>query len=89
MTKHLTDTLQQRHLVYMGTRAEFGHAQSAPTLNRSEAECTRYYLEVVHKEFAAGISKELKGQGGDESDEETEGRCFSPIVTRSHRPPIF
>ena len=38
MTKHLTDTLQQRHLEYMNVSAESGRAESAPQLGILEIE---------------------------------------------------
>ena len=38
MTKHLTDTLQQRHLDYMQTTAASCRAESAPTLDAVECE---------------------------------------------------
>ena len=44
MTKHLSDTLQQRHLEYIGTRAADGRAESAPGLNNVEEENDNRYL---------------------------------------------
>ena len=48
MTKHLTDTLQQRHLEFMHTKAESGRAETALTLNVLEESdvSDRYFLGV-------------------------------------------
>ena len=54
MTKHLSDTLQQRHLEYIGTRAAGGRAESAPELNSVEKENDdRYLLGTVPAAFTS------------------------------------
>ena len=70
MTKHLTDTLQQRHLEYMNTQAASGRATSAPTINSLE---NRYYLGTFHEMKRKGILKKHEGirkSGGSEARSE-------------------
>ena len=64
MTKHLADTLQQRHLEQMGTRPEGGRAESAPTLNslgRIEPSRKRYLNGV---KYAKGDKNENIAEQG-------------------------
>ena len=58
MTKHLSDTLQQRHLEYIGTRAAGGRAESAPELNNFEGEnINNYFLGIVPAAFTSIIKR--------------------------------
>ena len=57
MTKHLTDTLQQRHLEYINAVPTGGRADTAPALSNLEVENTRYYLGTIHEESIPGILK--------------------------------
>ena len=41
MTKHLTDTLQQRHLAYINAVPNGGHTETAPALSNLEVEDER------------------------------------------------
>ena len=50
MTKHLTDTLQQRHLECMSTHAVSGRAKTAPALNTFESEQNRCFLGDIQEE---------------------------------------
>ena len=72
MTKHLSDTLQQRHLDYMSAEAAAGRASSAPTLSTVEIDLDRYLYGIFGedaprsalKQDAGGIGKYL-GIGSD------------------------
>ena len=44
MTKHLNDTLQQRHLEYIHARAAAGRAETAPELSNVEENFDNHYL---------------------------------------------
>ena len=57
MTKHLTDTLQQRHLEYMNVSAASGRAESAPQLGTLGIEDNRYFLGTVEGSEPRGILK--------------------------------
>ena len=50
MTKHLSDTLQQRHLEQMSAEATAGRASTAPTLNSFEVGHTKYLYGIVGNE---------------------------------------
>ena len=63
MTKHLSDTLQQRHLDQMSAFATTGRAESAPTLNAVDQEDDRYFFGVVFEDENKGILKKQKGSG--------------------------
>ena len=89
MTKHLTDTLQQRHLEYMCTQVESGRAETAPTLNNLEADHEHYFLGTVHEEFGKSILKKEKRKEIDCSDEKIEedltGRICEAASARAVR----
>ena len=70
MTKHLTDTLQQRHLEYMHTQAARGRAESAPTLSSLDREYGRYYLGTFHEGKTKSILKVNKVMGMQGIDED-------------------
>ena len=55
MTKHLADTLQQRHLEYMNAQAASGRAETAPMLGTFDEE--RYLLGTFHDETIKSILK--------------------------------
>ena len=58
MTKHLADTLQQRHLDYIHTRAAEGRAESAPGLSNIEEENnSKYLLGIVPPDALPSILK--------------------------------
>ena len=60
MTKHLTDTLQQRHLDYIRARAAEGRAETAPELsNIEEIINSHYLLGTVFSEAPVGILKNI------------------------------
>ena len=59
MTKHLSDTLQQRHPEPMLAIATDGRAQSAPTLNTVEEENDRYFFGVVFEDENKSILKKV------------------------------
>ena len=61
MTKHLSDTLQQRHLDQMSAIATTGRAESAPTLNAVDEEDDRYFFGVVFEDENEGILKKSSG----------------------------
>ena len=57
MTKHLTHTLQQRHLAYIHTMPTGGRAESALALSNLEVEDDRYFLGTIHVESPSGTPK--------------------------------
>jgi len=64
MTKHLTDTLQQRHLAYINAVPTGGRAETAPALSALGAEDERYYLGTIHEEIIPGILKKYESEFG-------------------------
>ena len=64
MTKHFTDTLQQRHLEYINAAPTGGRAETAPALSNLEVEDARYYLGTIHQEFIPGILKMYESEFG-------------------------
>ena len=69
MTKHLTDTLQQRHLVYINAVPTGGRAESAPELNAFGGEDERYFLGTIHEEITPGILKKHESEFGTSTSE--------------------
>ena len=64
MTKHLTDTLQQRHLAYINAVPAAGRAEKAPALSNLDVEDDRYFLGTIHAESPPGILKVYEGEFG-------------------------
>ena len=76
MTKHLTDTLQQRHLNYMSTHAVSGRAETAPTLSILEGDHDRYFLGNIQEESI--VSALMKRRAG---IRRRKNVAFSPLVS--------
>jgi hypothetical protein len=74
MTKHLTDTLQQRHLQYMNTHAEIGRAETAPSLNVFDVESERYLMGTIDDGTIKSILK-IRNIIDLQSDNEKEEEC--------------
>ena len=88
MTKHLSDTLQQRHLEYIGTRAADGRAESAPELNSVEMENNdNYFLGTVPAAFASILKctniMSVEGEDGESGGLMSSDSCDRqlPLVT--------
>ena len=79
MTKHLADTLQQRHLEYMSTHAVSGRAETAPALNSFESDHDRYFLGTIQEESL--VSALMKQRAG---ARRRKNVAFSPIVSVYH-----
>jgi hypothetical protein len=75
MTKHLTDTLQQRHLEYMSTHAVSGRAETAPALSSIESDHDRYFLGTIQEESL--VSALMKRRAG---VRRRKNVFFSPLV---------
>ena len=75
MTKHLTDTLQQRHLEYIHAKPVGGRAESAPELTVLDVEDERYFLGTIHEESTMGILKVYE-RIGEKGDKEVEHVSF-------------
>ena len=77
MTKHLNDTLQQRHLDYIHARATEGRAETAPELSNIEGDFDNHYL--LGTVFPAAPPSILKNTGIDiiEKDERESGDLVS------------
>ena len=69
MTKHLTDTLQQRHLVYINAVPTGGRAETAPALSALGGEDERYFLGTIHEEIRLGILKKHESEFGSRTSE--------------------
>ena len=60
MTKHLNDTLQQRHLDYIHARSAVGRAETAPELSNVEEDLDNHYLlGTVFSEAPLSILKNI------------------------------
>ena len=66
MTKHLADTLQQRHLEFMNAHAASGRAETAPMLNSVDED--RYLLGTIHVGSKKSILKKIVAVEGYEMD---------------------
>ena len=64
MTKHLTDTLKQRHLTYINAVPTVGRAKSAPAPSNLEVEDDRYFLATIQVESPPVILKVYEGEIG-------------------------
>ena len=64
MTKHLTDTLQQRHLACIHAVPTGGRAESSPALSNLEVENDAYFLGTIHVESHPRILKMYEGEIG-------------------------
>ena len=60
MTKHLSDTLQQRHLEQMSAEATAGRASSAPTLNSFEINLDKYVFGIVGDDAPRSALKKVE-----------------------------
>ena len=60
MTKHLSDTLQQRHLEQMSAEAATGRASSVPMLSSIEVDLNKYLFGIVSDEAPRSALKKVE-----------------------------
>ena len=79
MTKHLADTLQQRHLDFMNAHAASGRAETAPMLSSVDED--RYLLGTIHVGSKKSILKKIVAVEGYEMNS-------SDALERQRRPEL-